>query len=55
MNKEIFNRIVVMGIKMVLDGTPVSMSVAVLSQTNGLDPKQALRLKEYMVKALRGE
>ena len=53
MSKEIFNRIVTMGVRMVLDGTPVGMAVAVLSQTNGLEPGQAVRLKEAIIKALR--
>ena len=53
MSKEIFNRIITMGVKMVLDGTPVGMAVAVLSHTNGLEPGQAVRLKEAIIKELR--
>lgn len=53
MTREIFNRIITMGVKMVLDGTHVGMAVAVLSRTNGLEPAQAVRLKEAIIKILR--
>ena len=53
MSKEIFDRLVTMGVKMVLGCTPVGMAVAVLAQTNGLEPSQAVRLKEAIIKVLR--
>ena len=53
MSKEIFNRIITMGVRMVLDGTQVGMAVAVLSRTNGLEPAQAVRLKEAIIKVLQ--
>lgn len=42
-----------MGVRMVLDCTPVSMAVAVLAQTNGLDPKQAERLNKAIVNLVK--
>ena len=53
MSKEIFKRIITMGVRMVLDGTQVGMAVAVLSQTNGLEPGQAVRLKEAISEVVR--
>jgi hypothetical protein len=53
MSKEIFNRIITMGVRMVLDGTQVGMAVAVLARTNGLEPAQAVRLKEAIIEVLR--
>jgi len=51
--KEIFDRIVKEGVYMVLDGASLPLAVASLSRTNGLDPKQALRLKERITRELR--
>ena len=53
MSKEIFNRIVNAGVRMVLDGANLGLVVATLSRTNGLDPKQALRLKNRLISELR--
>lgn len=52
-SKDIFERLVYMGVKMVLDCTPVGMAVAVLSQTNGLRPEEAVRLKNRIIDELR--
>lgn len=53
MSKEIFERIVKQGVYMALEGAQISLVVAVLSRTNGMDPAQAVRLKERIVKELR--
>lgn len=52
-SKEIQARLVTMGVRMVLDCTPVGMAVAVLAQTNGLKPAEAVRLKEAIIKELK--
>ena len=51
--KDIFERIVKRGVYMVLDGGNLMLTVACLSRTNGLDPKQALRLKERITQELK--
>ena len=51
--KEIFDSIVKASVYMVLDGANVTLAVASLSRTNGLDPKQALRLKERITQELK--
>lgn len=51
--KPVFEQIVKSGVYHVLDGANLTLTVASLSRTNGLDPKQALRLKESIIKELR--
>lgn len=48
-----FDKLVYMGVKMVLDGTPVGMAVAVLSQTNELSVAEAVQLKAAIIDQLR--
>lgn len=50
--KQDFNKLVYMGVKMVLDGTPVGMAVAVLYQTNRLNPAQGVELKNAIKEQL---
>ena len=42
-----------MGVKMVLDCTPVGMAVAVLSHTNKLSVNEAVELKKAIIDVLR--
>ena len=42
--KQDFSKLVYMGVKMVLDGTPVGMAVAVLYQANRLNSAQGVEL-----------
>lgn len=51
--ENLLDKLVYMGVKMVLDGTPVGMAVAVLSQTNNLDVASAVSLKTRIVETLR--
>ena len=54
MKKKVsFSKLVYMGVKMVLDGTPVGMSVAVLSHTNKLSVTEAVQLKAAIIDQLR--
>ena len=48
-----FSKLVYMGVKMVLDCTPVGMAVAVLSQTNELTTTEAVQLKAAIIEQLR--
>ena len=48
-----FGKLVYMGVKMVLDCTPVGMAVAVLSQTNKLTATEAVQLKAAIIDQLR--
>ena len=48
-----FDKLVSMGVKMVLDCTPVGMAVAVLSATNHLSVEQAVQLKQAIIDVLR--
>ncbi len=48
-----FGELTYKAVKMVLEGTPVGMAVAVLSHTNKLTPVQALELKEAVISNLR--
>ena len=48
-----FGKLVYMGVKMVLDCTPVGMAVAVLSQTNKLSVSEAVQLKAAIIDQLR--
>lgn len=41
---EIFNRIVYAGYKMVMEGANISLAVASLSRTNGLNPYESVKL-----------
>lgn len=50
---EISNRLIYLAVKMVLDGTPVGMSIAVLAQANGLKPEQAVWLKNRVIAELK--
>ena len=51
--KVSFDKLVYMGVKMVLDYTPVGMAVAVLSQTNKLSVAEAVQLKAAIIDQLR--
>lgn len=51
--KASFDKLVYMGVKMVLDCTPVGMAVAVLAQTNKLTPAEAVKLKAAIIDQLR--
>lgn len=51
--KVSFDKLVYMGVKMVLDCTPVGMAVAVLSQTNKLSIAEAVQLKAAIIDQLR--
>ena len=53
MKQVSFEKLVYMGVKMVLDCTPVSMAVAVLSATNKLDVQTAVNLKQAIIDQLR--
>lgn len=53
MKKVGFDKLVSMGVKMVLDCTPVGMAVAVLSATNKLNVEQAVQLKQAIIDVLR--
>lgn len=48
-----FDKLTYLGVKMVLDCTPVGMAVAVLSATNHLTPEQAVELKSRIITAIR--
>ena len=51
--KVSFDKLVYMGVKMVLDCTPVGMAVAVLSQTNKLTVTEAVELKAAIIDQLK--
>ena len=51
--KPVFEQIVKAGVYMVLDGANLPLTVAALSRKNGLDPQQAIRLKERITQELR--
>lgn len=51
--KVSFDKLVYMGVKMVLDCTPVGMAVAVLAATNNLSAQQAVELKGAIISQLR--
>ena len=53
MKQVSFDKLVFMGVKMVLDCTPVGMAVAVLSATNKLNVEQAVQLKQAIIDVLR--
>lgn len=52
--KASFSKLVYMGVKMVLDCTPVGMAVAVLSATNHLSVQEAVNLKNEIISSVRG-
>lgn len=51
--KDIYERLTLMGVKMVLDGTPVSMAAAVLTQTSFLTPAQGAKVEKLIRKAIK--
>lgn len=51
--KDIYERLTLMGVRMVLDGTPVKMAVAVLAQTSWLTPAQAAKVEKLIRKEIR--
>jgi hypothetical protein len=51
--KDIYERLTIMGVRMVLDGTPVKMAVAVLTQTSWLSPAQAAKVEKLIRKEIR--
>lgn len=53
LGKEIYERLTLMGVRMVLDGTPVKMAVAVLAQTSWLTPAQAAKVEKLIRKEIR--
>ena len=53
LGKEIYERLTLMGVRMVLDGTPVKMAVAVLAQTSWLTPAQAAKVEKLIRKEIK--
>ena len=54
MNTKVsFDKLVYMGVKMVLDCTPVGIAVAFLSKTNKLSVAEAVQLKAAIIDQLR--
>lgn len=51
--KDIYERLTLMGVRMVLDGTPIKMAVAVLMQTSWLTPAQAAKVEKLIRKEIR--
>lgn len=55
MRKEIFNRIVVRAVEIVvMDGNTIENVCDMLTRTNGLEPRQNDRLKQAVHKCLPG-
>lgn len=52
LGNEIYERLTLMGVRMVLDGTPIKMAVAVLMQTSWLTPAQAAKVEKLIRKEL---
>ena len=53
--KDIYERLTLMGVRMVLDGTPVKMAVAVLTQTSWLTPAQSDKVEKLIRKAIHNK